>query len=80
MKEFWRVPFTVIALGITIFITSLASTISNTFAICVFIGFWLFQGLLMFVVTDCLFPRVIFSSILCIWSTKILNWTTKKKQ
>lgn len=77
MQDMWRIPFTAIMVILLVFSIVLGSLHSLTAAIFMGIGIWLSQGLCMWLVTSCIFPRLILTNWLSVWSDKILIWSTK---
>lgn len=75
MTDLWRIPFTLIMIIILIFSISMGLLHSITAAIFMGVVIWLIQGFLMYLITTCMFPKLILTNWLVLWSTKIRDWS-----
>lgn len=75
MTDLWRIPFTLIMIIILIFSILLGLLHSISAAIFMGVVIWLIQGFLMYLITTCMFPKLILTNWLVLWSTKIRDWS-----
>ena len=79
MQDFWRVPFTIMMSVLLALLVFLGLCHSITMGIILGVFGWLMQGLCMWMVTECNFPKVILTNWLSLWSDTILKWTINDK-